>query len=323
MPKIAIIGAGLSGLTIGQNLQSIYDVHIFEKSRSLGGRIASKVINDVTFDHGAQFFKANTKEFKAFIQPMIEEGIIQEWHGKFVEFDGNIIRHSRSWSNAPPHYVGSPSMNAIGKYLAQGLNIRKTTKITQIIKDTGWLLVDDQDNAHGPFDWVISTIPAAQAFQIMPANFEHLQDIKSTQMLACFSLMTLSNEHLTLPFDAALVKNQDISWISAQHSKPNRVQKSSLLTHSTNRWAQNNFDLNETEIINHLKTELSYTTGINFANNEHYLHKWRYANVKKQHNTPYFLDRHNKLMACGDWCIQGRIEAAFLSGLHAASAIQE
>ena len=46
------------------------------------------------------------------------------------------------------------------------------------------------------------------------------------------------------------------------------------------------------------------------------LQGWRYANIKKQNNLEFFLDRDNKFGLCGDWFVQGRIEAAYLSGSH-------
>ena len=40
------------------------------------------------------------------------------------------------------------------------------------------------------------------------------------------------------------------------------------------------------------------------------------ANIKKQNNLEFFLDRDNKFGLCGDWFVQSRIEAAYLSGSH-------
>jgi predicted NAD/FAD-dependent oxidoreductase len=42
-------------------------------------------------------------------------------------------------------------------------------------------------------------------------------------------------------------------------------------------------------------------------------HLWRYAAPIKVAPQPYFLDLENHLAACGDWCVAGRIEGAFLS----------
>lgn len=56
--KIAIIGAGLSGVLLGQSLSPMADVTIFEKSRGVGGRMCTRYADPFYFDHGTQFFTA-------------------------------------------------------------------------------------------------------------------------------------------------------------------------------------------------------------------------------------------------------------------------
>lgn len=63
--KIAIIGAGMSGLNLANHLADVAEIVVFEKSDKLGGRIATHQTSDFTFDHGAQFFTAKSPAFKA------------------------------------------------------------------------------------------------------------------------------------------------------------------------------------------------------------------------------------------------------------------
>ena len=65
--KIAIIGAGFSGIILAQKLKNIGEVKIFEKARGVGGRMASRTKDDFNFDFGAQFFYAKTAEFQEFL----------------------------------------------------------------------------------------------------------------------------------------------------------------------------------------------------------------------------------------------------------------
>jgi predicted NAD/FAD-dependent oxidoreductase len=43
------------------------------------------------------------------------------------------------------------------------------------------------------------------------------------------------------------------------------------------------------------------------------VHKWRYANIKKQNGVKSIIDSKNRLEICGDWFIKGTAESAFLS----------
>ena len=59
--KIAIIGAGVSGLAAAWALKdSDWEVSVFEKSRGPSGRAATRTINGVRVDHGANYFKLNS-----------------------------------------------------------------------------------------------------------------------------------------------------------------------------------------------------------------------------------------------------------------------
>ncbi|MBL6623389.1 MAG: NAD(P)-binding protein, partial [Rhizobiales bacterium] len=46
MVKIAIIGAGISGLALANTIKNNADVELFEKSRGFGGRVATRRAGD-------------------------------------------------------------------------------------------------------------------------------------------------------------------------------------------------------------------------------------------------------------------------------------
>lgn len=43
LPRLAIIGAGLSGLTLASELDGFAEVTVFDKSPRVGGRIATRL----------------------------------------------------------------------------------------------------------------------------------------------------------------------------------------------------------------------------------------------------------------------------------------
>ena len=45
------------------------------------------------------------------------------------------------------------------------------------------------------------------------------------------------------------------------------------------------------------------------------LHKWNYVESISHPTEDFFLDYNNKIAACGDWCINSRVEGAYLSAL--------
>jgi predicted NAD/FAD-dependent oxidoreductase len=132
------------------------------------------------------------------------------------------------------------------------------------------------------------------------------------------------NKPLPLPWDAALVRNADISWISVNSSKPGRPNGFSLLIDSTNAWAERHLDDERQQVQQYLCSEVSQVIGHDVMQADHIaLHGWRYANIGKQQGVASLLDEENKLAACGDWCIQGRVESAFTSAIHLANRLKQ
>ncbi|MDJ0831876.1 MAG: FAD-dependent oxidoreductase [Gammaproteobacteria bacterium] len=314
MTRIAIIGAGIAGLTAAHRLQAQADVQLFEKSWRAGGRVSTRH-KQYAFDHGAQHFYVKTAAFREFLTPFIEQGLIRRWDARFVEFDGNTIVARRQWGEGFPHYVASPGMTDFGQTLARGLKIQYQTRVTAIVEhDHGWRLLSDETPV-GDFDWVIMALPAPQVAALMPACFSYAQQVSNTSMQACYSLMLGFPAPIALDFDAALVRNTDISWISVNSSKPGRPEDFTLLVHSTNRWADDHLELAREAVIEHLSAELARVIQLDIATAEHVgLHRWLYANIGRQQGPSSLVDQTHKLAAVGDWCISGRVESAFTSG---------
>ena len=323
MKSCAVIGAGLSGLTLARILSKHFEVTLYEKSNGPGGRMASRQVSPYSFDHGAQYFTAKTEPFKQYVNQLIKVGCIERWDARFVEIEKKEISNSWQWSNQYPHYVGVPTMNAIGKHLGNQLNIKLNVNIQSLNKTSdSWHLYDNQGNLVGSFDWVIIAIPAAQAVKLLPASISFSTIIKTIKMTGCFSLMLGFQKTYDIKFDAALIRGRDISWVSVNSSKPQRNQPFSLLVHSTNSWADKNINERKNYIIEHMCKEVNETLGfdVTIANHQD-LHTWRFANAKKRYEEKYLIDKEKCIAVCGDWLIQGNVEAAFTSGNELANQI--
>lgn len=320
--KVAIIGAGFSGLVLAHSLKMHADVTIFEKSRGVGGRIATRRADNCDFDHGSQFFKVKSLKFASFLEPLIAKGVIKVWQARFAEFSKEGRLRSYKWNNEIPHYVGAPNMNAIARYLAEDLQIIRSTEIVGLKRSSSWSLSSANNKEYADFDWVVCTAPAMQTATIIPSSFLYYDALLATQMSGCYSLLLSFIEPLPLDFDAALVRDMNISWISVNSSKPGRQGLYTLLIHSTNKWAEDNSCLDKDKVMAHLTIEAEKVIGYSMDSACHKdLHFWRYANMKKRELLPVLIDVPQQLACCGDWCLQGRIEAAFTSAVQLAAAM--
>ncbi len=315
MKSIAIIGAGIAGITLARQLQDSAEVRVFEKSRGFGGRMATRRSGSFHFDHGAQFFTARSKQFQKLINDCVAENQITAWQPRVLTLDPEEKPFKREWFE--PHYVAVPGMNTLCKVLAQELKVSLDTQVASIeAEEQGWMLKDYVGNRLGQFDWVISTAPAPQTDELLPECFAHKAALNEVDFSPCFSLMLGFETAPKLNFDAAVVRNSALGWIASNCRKQNRPDSSSLLVHSDNEWARTQFECSTDVVRDRMLAACAELLGDQMPPPEHIaIHRWKYAKAETSLEDDFLLDEPNRLAACGDWCGGSRVEDAFVSAL--------
>ena len=335
MAHWAIIGSGLAGVTLAKELAVKHDVTIFEKSHSSAGRMATRRrsadSHEFSFDHGAQYFTIKGDGFQTAMQPYLDQGIVQPWSAKMVTIAGDTLKPRPS---SHPIYVASPSMTGLVKAMATGLDIRHKVEIKSITSTPDasqgqWILTDSDGNEYGAFDGVVTAIPAHQAAQLMPLAKPALDHVK---MLGCFTIMMgfddfeAFKEDLCHDWpedcDAAYIEDSPLGFIAINSSKPERGNKPSVVVQANNAWADQRLDEDPKEIETFLHQEIKTTLGLDAAKAAvTSFHRWRYAATQTPLGQHYWRHESGQLAAIGDWCIKGRVEAAYDSAMALARSI--
>lgn len=134
MWDVAVIGAGLSGIVCARRLVSAgYSVCILDKSRGVGGRMATRRVGDrIRVDHGLRYWQPKSEELRSLTADLLSAGVLKPWTASEYEIHepGKLTQVEAS----APKYVTQTGMSAIAKYLlahpqdhAQG---RQTTEQT-------------------------------------------------------------------------------------------------------------------------------------------------------------------------------------------------
>ncbi|MDF1663443.1 MAG: FAD-dependent oxidoreductase, partial [Planctomycetota bacterium] len=202
--RIAIIGAGIGGLSCAQALKKQgIQVSLFDKGRRPGGRLSTRTHRlgneeKEQFDHGAQYFSARGEDFQKDVAAWCKAGRAKVWSGRFVR--GSLKADLLEEDLVRPRYVGTPAMDQVAYALAEGLEIKLETRIAKIEKTGGAIeIFDTAGRSHGRFDKVVLNMPPEQALGLLDTvtvSWEPLA--KKAVMEPCWALMTVWEKRLPL-----------------------------------------------------------------------------------------------------------------------------
>jgi predicted NAD/FAD-dependent oxidoreductase len=314
--SIAIIGAGIAGLSAARALMGRADVNVFERFETLGGRLETRAAGAFQFDCGAQYFTAKSKGFKDFIIPYIEKGIVAPWRPRMQN-----ARSALSLQN--DKFVGAPHMSALAGAMSEGLNIIKDTHITKIERlGSTWHLTDHRDDLWGKYDAVILAVPPQETRLLLPKKFKQRGALNRAEMAPSLTLMLGFKGPWAGEWDALMPRDGPIGWAAVNSTKPGRDGSVTAITlQSTSDYALASIGEEKAKVIADMLNHFAQIGGVDSRLAVHKsLQVWGQAKVITPAGHDCLSDPVQGLYVCGDWCIKARVEAAFISGQAAAKA---
>ena len=320
-PKVAIIGAGIAGLSCANHLaEKNIPATVFEKSKGVGGRTSTRRVEpNLSFDHGAQYFTVRNPFLQSFVNTWEDLEVVSEWKGRIVKLNNKEI----TGTEIIPRYVGTPGMTAMAVELAKNLTIKRETKIIEINHSLNqWTLLDEAGRAYNGFDHLIVALPAPQTAELL-ANHAIGKIASSTPMAPCWAVLVGFEKKLDVPWDGAFIHDSALSWVARNSSKPGRnATKDCWVLHANAEWSAKHLEDAPELVIDQLLESYAYASGENLpAQIYKTAHRWRYSIGGSFINPRDLHDQSIGLTICGDWVNGGRFEGAFLSGITAVESI--
>ncbi|MBV6287524.1 NAD(P)/FAD-dependent oxidoreductase [Pseudomonas aegrilactucae] len=321
---IAIIGAGIAGLSAAQALQKAgQTVHLFDKGHGSGGRMASKRSDAGALDLGAQYFTARDRRFVEQVQAWQAKGWVAEWKPQLYNYrDGQLTPSP----DEQVRWVGVPRMSAITRGLLKDVTVNFSCRIAEVFRGKQyWHLQDTEGCSHGPYSRVIIAVPAPQATQLLVATPKLAGMAAGVQMEPTWAIALGFETPLQTPMQGCFVQDSDLDWLARNRSKPGRDEKlDTWVLHATANWSKQHIDLSKDAVIEHLLGNFAELVGCAVPAPSFTLaHRWLYARPCVGHEWGALADADMGLYACGDWCMSGRVEGAWLSGQEAARRLLE
>jgi renalase len=344
---IAIIGAGLAGITAARTLtQAGHSVTLFEKNLHLGGRMATKQTEFGSFDHGAQYFTVRDARFRTLMAWALAgaPNVARPWAANAVRvLDATGRIAAAALPSAEPHWVGQPGMNALAAHCAAPLvkagKVQFSTRVHRITHTAqGWQLnavdAQDKDAVFKGFDQVLLAIPSFQARELLHNSEHHPAWVKALDKVVvapCWTLMLAFPSALPIKpnsppvalgpqWNAARSTHHRVAWLARESSKPSRDPIDRWTVQASAAWSLEHLEDDAPRVKAKLLKAFSEVTGIRSEPDYAEVHRWRFAKTETPLGKKYLWDAKTGVGICGDWCLGHRVEDAFVSGLELALA---
>jgi predicted NAD/FAD-dependent oxidoreductase len=294
--RVAVVGAGLAGLVAaGRIAAGGAAVTIFDKSRGLGGRLATRRTPHGTFDHGAPVVHCENWQ----LAPLEARAACQRW--------GDL------------GHVGLPGMSGLVRPLAEEREVRTEAEVAGLeAGPAGVVLRLSSGASEGPFARVVLAIPAPQAARVA-AGLDGAEALGRVAMAPVWTLMAAFGDRPDLP--DLLRPGGAIELVVRDAAKPGRTGET-WVAHAAHDWTRARLDLPAESVLPALLAEFDDLAQGRLPRPVHVAaHRWRFALTERALGQPFAALAGGAVIAGGDWALGARAEHAWLSGQAVAEAV--
>ncbi len=340
--QIAIVGAGYAGLGVAYALRDrAVTVAIFEKSRGVGGRAATRRKNGAVYDHGANYIKGSDTAIDALVQETFASEALVTITEPVWTFDRDgHIQPGDTQDRAKWSYTDGITHLAKQVLNASNATLHSTVRINALKHTSGgWWLGDDTGQWYGAFEVLVLTPPAPQTLTLIEsAEWDSPLKIAIAKTLHTVTYRSIFSFALhypfalsTLPFYA--IVNTDrahpIGWLSREECKQGHIPEgeSLLIVQMSPEWTLHQYD---NDPIANIKAASQLAADLlddpRLATPDWSDHqRWRYALPDNAADSASMQEAETEgLYGAGDWRVgQGRVHEALRNGIKIAARIIE
>jgi renalase len=321
MSRVAVIGAGLCGAAAAATLvQSGYDVTVFDKGRTAGGRMSSKRTAAGYLDMGAQYFTARSARFQSQVQSWLKAGCADVWNCTTALLTDHEGQSTLAISpDRQLRYIGTPSMQAPVKAVLAGIPVITDCRISSLQRHQhSWSVDSDSGESYTGFAAVLLTMPPVQIQQLLvQSGLPDLFTVPHSILEPCWAVAVRTA--VNAQGDAVFCAHPRLRFVSHQGKKSGRSD--CYILHFNATFSRENLEQPAEfwfeQAIDVLQAALGVATGIEPVA----AHRWLYASQNAELTPPGIIAvPDQQLWAGGDWSYGGRVENAYLAGLDLAAA---
>lgn len=342
-----VVGAGIAGLAAARELSVAgLRVLVLDKSRGLGGRMATRRLGTAVFDHGAQFFTVRREQFGELVTAAQAADVVAPWCSGFARPLGHGGQ-TQAAEDGHPRWRGVRGMTDLPKWLAASLppscEIRTEAKVAAVRISADRVGVDLDAGAAGIMSLsaraVILTAPVPQSLDLLaagglvpaeepeagagPLDAAAIRLLRTIDYDPCFAMLLVLERASRVPPPGALQFAADdpgpIAWL-ADNQQKGISPVPAVTVHATGRFSRDHFDTPQDEVaamlLEHVRPWLDGepTTAVR----ERSMHRWKFALPTSLVPEPLVaVSTSPPIVCCGDAFAGPRVEGAASSGMAA------
>lgn len=304
-----IVGAGIAGLLVARVLRDAgARVLVLEKSRGLGGRMATKRVGDAVFDTGAQYFTVSDPGFAARVAEWERAGVVAPWPGG----DGK-------------RFVGRPSITAVAKHLAEGIDAKRDHKVTALGCCGDHWCVDVENHGCLRAERLVLTAPVPQSLALLAAGDFKLPEPLAARLAGltydpCLALLVTLAGRSRLPGVGVRREGGAICWAADNQAKGVSPNVAAVTLHLAADFSAANYARTDAEVLELVRAEAEELIGAPIATAT--LHRWKFSHARAKFEEPFVWWPQESLGFAGDAFGGAKVEGAAVSALALAERIK-
>ena len=321
--RVAIVGAGMSGLAAGRLLKSSgHDVVIYEKAACVGGRVATQTVGPYIFDSGATSIAPRGMSIEhAMLEELDTADLVRIVKPIYTHYALRVSGGDVAKAKVP-RYAYANGNNTLARLLAANLEVRLNSQVEEIDKHHNQYAIGDER-----YEALILTPPIPQTSALLWSLGES-RPVANSSYRACITVL-LGFDHELPPqhYHALLDADQQhpLTWLCIETEKcAGRAPHghTAMVAQLNGPYSMSHFSAPDNDAVSLVLGFLSRLYGPGWdAPVAAAVKRWRYSQPE---GLAYF-DSVNRpgstLLIAGDGLVGGRTEQAFESGVRVAKLL--
>ena len=335
---IGIVGAGAGGAAAAYALRE-HDVTVFEKSRGLCGRAATRRRNDCVYDYGANYVKSQDERVTQLLTETLDSDGLVDVEEPVYTFDADgTISEGRDADDHKWTYTAGLTQIAKRLLARTDATVHRETRVGSLTRlDDGWRVHDTAGGDLGRYDAVVLNPPAPQTADVLLASDwdasireDLLAAVEAVDYRTVYSCVFHYPFELDYPWYALVNpdREHDCGWLSREELKPGHVPdgETLLVAQLSPEWSTRRYDDDPEAVCADAADIVAAVLGDDrLAGPDWTDHQgWRYALPEGGTDpAPVSAAEAHDLYCVGDWVAgEGRVHAALRSGLDVVERVQ-